>query len=581
MSLLCLPLIAAATEDEPRTAEEVTSRYLSAIGAERFASITTFEKRGELYGDLGNLLVGKEHGTFEFYFKSPNLRYGWSLSAKNLVLSLRGCDGKVSWQFDSLMRLSEFKPKPGNEYECENGLTLDPARLQRAHLKMRLTKKKEMQGHTVWEVKVEDPKSSGTEHYYFDADTFLLFRRSWGILNTTYSDYRAVDGMMIPFTTVDDYGDFISSKVVSTVRELKINAPIDDARFVEPHPKNGKVDLGPSPTGKNPDAAVKTADTSVKSPETPAKTVEVPSETNASAVAVVTNYDSATKVNFPNFTSCSIEELQMTVPDLKGLKAEADQGELAGLLDKIGATTVDVARHTPNLISDENVTESGKGVPKVQHKYDYLIVRRLQRNAVNLNEYRVDVKTGDKFQTDSMIKDDAAAWKELEGASQELAFKSGGPPASQGFATAWVYFYPNNRQQAAFRYLGTQKLNGKHTLVVAFAQKPELVNLPGVFRYQGHVALMFLQGVAWIDPSDFRILRLRTDLLAPVPEVSLHRLTADIEFAATEVEDVQSPLWLPREVAVTSECGGLTLHEVHTYSRYRLFRAKSKIVLNP
>jgi hypothetical protein len=92
---------------------------------------------------------------------------------------------------------------------------------------------------------------------------------------------------------------------------------------------------------------------------------------------------------------------------------------------------------------------------------------------------------------------------------------------------------------------------------------------------------MFLQGVAWVDASDFRIVRLRTDLLSPLPEVSLHRLTADIQFVPTRIEEVPSVLWLPRDVMVTSEVGGATLREDHLYSEYRLFRAKSRVVLNP
>lgn len=32
---------------------------------------------------------------------------------------------------------------------------------------------------------------------------------------------------------------------------------------------------------------------------------------------------------------------------------------------------------------------------------------------------------------------------------------------------------------------------------------------------------------------------------------------------------------------ITSEIGGATLREDHLYSEYRLFRAKSKIVLDP
>jgi outer membrane lipoprotein-sorting protein len=582
-------------QDEPKTAEEVINRYRSAIGGERFASITTFEERGELAGNLVNFRGGsrspkqfenKGHGTFEFYFKGPNLRYGSTLSANDLVIALHGCDGKVSWYIDAFLNRSEYRSKPGDERDCKNGFEPDPVNLRRAHLKIRLGKKKEIEGHMAWEVKVEDPKSSWAETYYFDAETFLLLRMSRTGLNITYSDYREVAGMKIAFTMVNDYNN---SKLVSTIRELKINAPIDDARFVEPKPQKGMVPMNAEASAKvdgsdksqnmapaaetsnrvAPASNEKTAAAGGAAVSKPASTVAAPEE-------------GVTEVNFPNFTSCNVAELQLAVPELKGLKPASDQGELTGLLDKIGAKTVDIARNTPNLISDEGVTESVKGLDDIHHDYDYLIVTRVHGNAVGLDEFRVDVKSGDKFQTENITKDDAAAWAELERASQNLnSSRSGGPPSSQGFATSWVHFYPLNRGEATFRYLGEQKISGKHTLVVAFAQKPEFVISPAIFRSHGKVVAMFLQGVAWIDPSDFRILRLRTDLLSPIPEVALHRLTADIQFAPTRIDDVPSRLWLPREVNVTSECGGSTLHEMHKYSRYRLFRARSRVVLDP
>ena len=172
-------------------------------------------------------------------------------------------------------------------------------------------------------------------------------------------------------------------------------------------------------------------------------------------------------------------------------------------------------------------------------------------------------------------------WDALERASHELAASHAGPPTSQGFATSWVHFHTPNRPQATFRYLGEQKMDGRHALVLAFAQKPQSVLSPSMFRYQGKTAPMFLQGVAWVDASDFRILRLRTDLLSPLPEVSLHRLTANIQFVPTRIKEVPSLLSLPREVTVTAEVSGATLQEIHRYSEYRLFRSKSRVVLNP
>ena len=348
IGLLLRALVGSSVaQDEPRTADEVINRYLSSIGAERFATITTFEERDEIYGNLAQLQQSpyfpsrsqnKEHGTFEFYFKSPNLRYSSTLTANNVVISMHGCDGKLSWYIDPFLKLTESKPKPDNEYDCENGLELDPLGRHRAHLKMRLAKKKKIDGHMMWEVKVEDPKSSWAAHYYFDADTFLLCRRSQGEFNITYSDYREVAGIKVPFTTVTDYGSSIIANLISTVRELKINAPIDDARFIEPHPINGVVTTRPEVAAKT-NGSEKTP-SAVPSPETSNAGPAVAKDKSTSAGMTDLPKSSAspgdgasvTEVNFPNFTSCNVTELQLAVPELRGPETGFQPGRIGGLI---------------------------------------------------------------------------------------------------------------------------------------------------------------------------------------------------------------------------------------------------------
>lgn len=152
---------------------------------------------------------------------------------------------------------------------------------------------------------------------------------------------------------------------------------------------------------------------------------------------------------------------------------------------------------------------------------------------------------------------------------------------TQGFVNEWLYFYPLNQHESQFRYLGQQKMDGHHTLVVAFAQKPQLVRLPVMVRYEDKTFPIFMQGVAWVDASDYRIVRLQTGLLSARPAAPLRELTADIQFAEFRIAELTSPLWLPRAVVVHSSAGRLSIREKHTYSNYRLFRARSKVLLNP
>jgi hypothetical protein len=583
-ALLLLGAMAFAQQD-PVTAEEVVSRYRKAIGADRSSSITSFVERGDLDGNLLNFWWGQnsttqsqhnEHGTFESYFKSPNLRFNSSISAKNQMIGLHGCDGKIAWYIDAFAKRTEFKPKPGSEYECSEGFQLMPGHLRDPNIKMRLHKKKEIDGRMAWEVKVDPPRSSVTESYYFDAETFLLVRVQVAGSSLTYSDYRDLQGMKLPFTTINVFNN---SRLVTTLREVKINTPVDDSRFVEPDVKDRHIALNPiAPADQNTVEAPKTtsATTPVTSAPDPSVAAPKPDTTSKSEA---TQAASIVEVNFPNFTTCTIAELQLAVPELKGLKPSTDQQELPTLLDKVGAKTVDIDRNTPNLISRETVMDVQERAATKRTDYDYLILARVQEKTVELDEFRVDLKSGEKFQTSTGFNNESNTRAEVERASQELAASQGGhAPISQGFAESWVHFYPTNWAQATYRFLGEQTMDGRRTLVLAFAQKPALVQSRAEFRYRGKTYPMYLQGMAWVDPSDFRIMRLRTDLLFPLPEASLHRLTADVQFALTRIEQVPSPLSLPREVSVTSTVGGVTISEIHKYSNYHLFRAHSKIV---
>jgi hypothetical protein len=565
-------------QQDPTTADQVIAKYMEAVGADRSPSITTFMERGEV--DRNSRFPGhsndRERGTFAFYYKSPNLRFGSELTDKRRVIALHACDGKVTWYIGPDLKRTELKPKPGSEYDCEEGYRPWLFRLREPKAKIRLLGKKALAGRMVWEIKANVPGSPGTETHYFDAETFLLLRSAKDEFTTTYSDYRDVGGIKIPFTTTTtrEPTDF---KRITTVREIEINSPIDDGRFAELEVKDGLIWPDHGTSTKKDDAETSNG-SSEKSLSSNAKTSNTspekapPASTSPTAASVVV-------VNFPNFTSCTIAELQLAVPELKGLKPAADQEKLASLLDRVGDKTVEIARNTPNLISRETVTQA-QGTHETRRDYDYLLLPQLEGTVVSLDEFRVDLKSGEKFQTDEIIKKDSSVLADLERASREIAMSESGP-ASQGFAASWVHFYPRNRSRATFRYLGEQEMDGQRTIVLAFAQNPASVLTPAIFRYQGKIVPTYLQGVAWVDPSDFRILRLRTDLLAPLPEVTLDQLTADIKFGLTRIETVPSPLELPREVAVTCIVGGSTLHEIHKYSEYRLFRAQSKILLHP
>jgi hypothetical protein len=140
-------------------------------------------------------------------------------------------------------------------------------------------------------------------------------------------------------------------------------------------------------------------------------------------------------------------------------------------------------------------------------------------------------------------------------------------------------FQPENLKESRFRYLGRQKVGKHETLVVAFAQSPEWVSLPGQISMGSVSCRYFMQGVVWIDQSIFQIVRLETDLQAAVPELHLTRLRSEVSFSEIRIAERNLSLWMPSVVTISWETKEQAAMELHRYSNYKLFTATSRIVL--
>jgi hypothetical protein len=269
-----------------------------------------------------------------------------------------------------------------------------------------------------------------------------------------------------------------------------------------------------------------------------------------------------------------LPELKRRVHELGGLKPALSQKELSALLVQIGAEADELLQKVPDLISDEAVSESQYSLPQgsvsdcascntvgassaSDRTFNYLMLtQRAQNGRLILQEYRT-----------------ARNGKPIS--------QGAGTPNFQGFISAWIVFSSLNQAESRFRYLGEQTTDRHPTFVVGFAQIPGLVEAPGQILTGRESVPMLLQGIAWIDQSDFRIVRLRTDLLAPQPEIRVEKQTANILFGPVHIVELATELWLPKAVNLEMETRGQSFHEEHKYSRYRLYRSKSRIILSP
>jgi hypothetical protein len=272
-----------------------------------------------------------------------------------------------------------------------------------------------------------------------------------------------------------------------------------------------------------------------------------------------------------------LAQLKKTVHQLEGLQSAApSQDRLSDLLAKVGTRADELLQKVPNLISDEAVDQTqwavaqgsasscvgkdcthspaGSNSEKNQ-KFSYMILTHSEQdNRLILAEYRT-------------------------GRNGKPVSQGSAAPHFQGFIATWLVFTSANQVESRFRYLGEQQTDGHNTFVIGFAQLPGSVESPGqILNAKGSVP-MLLQGVAWIDQSDFRIVRLRTDMLASQPQVDFQQQTSKIVFGPVKIADWA--LWLPQAVDVEMQANGQYLQEQHRYSNYRLYQTKSKIILSP
>jgi hypothetical protein len=279
------------------------------------------------------------------------------------------------------------------------------------------------------------------------------------------------------------------------------------------------------------------------------------------------DFDKAIWANAKPYLDYPLPALIAAVPELEGLQPATTQSDLRTFLHSTGKTCVELLQRMPNVVAHEEVITQERTVSAIsqggvarrridlkpqRQQFEYLLLRHQTEDAGVLDEYRTD-KHG----------------QPIIGSAAQL---------TQGFVNDWLHFYPGNLGESRFRYLGEQEIDKHHTLVIVFAEIPEAMKFPAQFNFGKTPISILLQGVAWIDSSDFRIVRMREDILAPRPDIYLNQFTTRIRFGEVNISKAASSLWLPQEVDIDWEFQGIRVQRRHSYSDYRLFAAKAKII---
>lgn len=90
-------------------------------------------------------------------------------------------------------------------------------------------------------------------------------------------------------------------------------------------------------------------------------------------------------------------------------------------------------------------------------------------------------------------------------------------------------------------------------------------------RINGSVYQLRFQGRAWISVDDYQILRLQTDLVAPIPQIHLQLEHLDIAYAPVEFDKPKLRIWLPESASIEITYRGHSYQRMHKFSHFQLF----------
>jgi hypothetical protein len=272
----------------------------------------------------------------------------------------------------------------------------------------------------------------------------------------------------------------------------------------------------------------------------------------------VTGHNGAESHSVPKtFLDMTPDELAKQVPELKHLVSAESQDMLPLILKRVGATVADFFDNFSNTTCTEHLVSAADAPRETlalhyDAKFNYVALAKPGTDKTRLQEFRTDSR------------------------GKLVRLESQATIATIGFITMTVHFHPDYQPDSRFRYVGREVVEGQNTYVVTFAQRPDVARQTSRVVFKDATALVFVQGVAWIDPGSFRILRLRTDIQQPVVSVGLLRETTEVEYSEMTFQQGGKTLWLPREVTVSGQLSKYIFHNRHRYSDYRLFIVRTE-----
>jgi tetratricopeptide (TPR) repeat protein len=150
--------------------------------------------------------------------------------------------------------------------------------------------------------------------------------------------------------------------------------------------------------------------------------------------------------------------------------------------------------------------------------------------------------------------------------------------ATLGLPSMALLFHPHNADSFDMVCEGLTHWDGVPVWQVHFRQRPDKPSTMRSYREgaEGPSRPVAMKGRAWIAVESYQLVRLETDLIAPLPEIQLYADHTIIDYGPVHFRGASTELWLPTSGEVFFHWKSHRIHRRHTFDKFLLFSVDDK-----
>jgi tetratricopeptide (TPR) repeat protein len=203
-------------------------------------------------------------------------------------------------------------------------------------------------------------------------------------------------------------------------------------------------------------------------------------------------------------------------------------------------------------LTHESINKNGLASSPEKRKFDYVVsIQEIRQGVLSVTEYR-------------------------NGGGAQGEFPDG--IVTNGLPALTLVFHPYYAPNFEMNCEGLTRWNGGLVWQVHFRQRPDKPNT--IQSYQiglnGPSYAVALKGRAWISADNYQIVRMETDLVAPLPQIRLLAEHTAIEYGPVKFVKGNVNMWLPQSAEVYFAWKGRQIHRRHSFGNYLLFAVDDK-----